>query len=60
VEPGEAPDPPGEPDPPREETGGSEIGALTRTLRELADLHRTGALTDEEFQRAKDRVLGEP
>jgi hypothetical protein len=31
---------------------------LVATLRELADLHQAGALTDEEFQRAKARVLG--
>jgi hypothetical protein len=30
---------------------------LTAKLRELADLHRSGALTDEEFHRAKQAVL---
>lgn len=31
--------------------------ALLRRLRELADLHRSGVLTDEEFSRAKRSVL---
>ena len=31
---------------------------LVTRLRELADLHETGALTDAEFERAKARVLG--
>jgi hypothetical protein len=31
---------------------------LTAKLRELADLHRTGELTDDEFRRAKEAVLG--
>lgn len=31
---------------------------LVGRLRELADLHAAGALTDDEFQRAKDRLLG--
>lgn len=30
---------------------------LTGKLRELAELHRSGALTDEEFRRAKQAVL---
>lgn len=30
---------------------------LVQSLRELADLHASGALTDEEFQQAKDRLL---
>jgi hypothetical protein len=32
-------------------------GTLVTTLRELADLHAAGALTDEEFERAKAQVL---
>ncbi len=32
--------------------------ALVAQLRELADLHAAGALSDDEFQRAKDRLLG--
>jgi hypothetical protein len=31
---------------------------LVATLRDLADLHRSGALTDDEFQLAKAKVLG--
>jgi hypothetical protein len=31
---------------------------LVEELRALADLHQSGALSDEEFQRAKARVLG--
>jgi hypothetical protein len=31
---------------------------LTAKLRELADLHRAGELTDDEFRRAKEAVLG--
>jgi hypothetical protein len=31
--------------------------SLARTLRELADLHASGALSDEEFEQAKARVL---
>jgi hypothetical protein len=54
---GEVPDALDEPTPPAEDR--PEVGGLARTLRELADLHRTGVLTDEEFQRAKDRVLGD-
>jgi hypothetical protein len=32
---------------------------LIGRLRELADLHQRGALSDEEFHRAKQRVLGD-
>ncbi|MET7480989.1 DUF4429 domain-containing protein [Streptomyces sp. NPDC005648] len=32
--------------------------ALLRRLRELGELHRTGVLTDEEFQLAKQAILG--
>jgi hypothetical protein len=35
----------------------AEPGSLVTTLRELADLHAAGALTDEEFERAKAQVL---
>jgi hypothetical protein len=31
--------------------------SLARTLRELADLHASGALSDEEFEQAKTKVL---
>lgn len=31
---------------------------LVGELRQLADLHAAGALSDDEFQRAKDRLLG--
>jgi hypothetical protein len=46
-----APPPPPPPDPPAPEED------LTTKLRELAELHRSGALTDEEFRRAKQSVL---
>ena len=39
--------------------GGQGPGSdLVARLRELADLHAGGALTDDEFQRAKARLLG--
>jgi hypothetical protein len=34
-----------------------EPSSLARTLRELADLHASGALSDEEFEQAKAKVL---
>ena len=37
--------------------GGSESSQLTSGLQELADLHATGALTDEEFAAAKGKLL---
>lgn len=45
------PPPPPPPDPSAPEDD------LTAKLRELAELHRSGALTDEEFRRAKQSVL---
>jgi hypothetical protein len=42
-------------DAPAEHPSGDE---LIGRLRELADLHREGALSDEEFHRAKQQVLG--
>jgi hypothetical protein len=33
--------------------------ALSDELTKLQDLHQRGALTDEEFSRAKDRLLDE-
>ena len=41
--------------PPAEDRGPDDLVAR---LKELADLHEAGALTDEEFERAKARVLG--
>ena len=32
--------------------------AMTDELNKLRDLHQSGALTDDEFSRAKDRLLG--
>lgn len=50
-----------EPDPvsaPASATADADGGsALVSLLRELADLHASGALSDDEFQRAKDRLL---
>jgi hypothetical protein len=43
--------------PPGAEPAPSDPAALTRTLRELAALNEAGALSDEEFRRAKARVL---
>jgi hypothetical protein len=40
------------------DAGNDGSGSLVTTLRELADLHAAGALTDEEFERAKAQVLG--
>ncbi|MFE6134048.1 SHOCT domain-containing protein, partial [Streptomyces sp. NPDC056437] len=37
--------------------GGDDHGALLRRLRELADLHQAGILTDDEFTTAKQAVL---
>jgi hypothetical protein len=42
------------PPPAGQGTGGDLVG----TLRELADLHASGALSDDEFERAKAKVLG--
>ena len=40
------------------EVGKSPVeGDLVEKLRKLDDLRRSGALTDEEFQRAKERLL---
>jgi hypothetical protein len=36
---------------------GSESSQLTSRLRELTDLHASGALTDDEFAAAKARLL---
>jgi len=33
-------------------------GDLTTELKKLADLHKSGVLTDEEFAAAKKKVLG--
>jgi Short C-terminal domain len=33
-------------------------GGMTSDLERLADLHARGSLTDEEFKRAKARLLG--
>jgi hypothetical protein len=58
--PADAPAPPPAPtdqdgtDAPAHRSGEELIGRL----RELADLHREGALSDEEFHRAKQQVLG--
>ncbi len=43
--------------PPRPETPDPDEDLVAR-LKELAELHAAGALSDEEFQRAKDRLLG--
>jgi hypothetical protein len=53
---------PAEPDPGASADGDADAaaagqGSLVATLRELADLHAAGALTDEEFERAKAQVL---
>lgn len=37
--------------------GTTDADRLVGQLRELAELHRAGALTDEEFERAKTRLL---
>jgi hypothetical protein len=50
-----APAPAPTPPPPTERGGGDLVG----TLRELADLHASGALSDDEFERAKAKVLGD-
>jgi hypothetical protein len=39
-------------------TGQGTGGDLVGTLRQLADLHASGALSDDEFERAKAKVLG--
>lgn len=43
--------------PAAEPEAGGEHDALLRRLRELAELHRTGVLTDEEFSAAKKAVI---
>jgi hypothetical protein len=37
-----------------------EVSELGRRLRDLSELHASGALTDEKFAAAKARVLGQP
>ena len=44
---------------PREPEDDAPEGDLIAKLRDLADLHRQGALTDEEFQQAKQQILGD-
>ncbi len=43
--------------PSADEDEGSSSGDVVARLRELADLHAAGALTDDEFDQAKARVL---
>lgn len=52
-------DPPTLPDPPAPTEIAAEVegSELPERLRQLAELHRAGALTDEEFDRAKQRLL---
>ena len=45
------------PGPPTQTQAGPEGSELPEQLRQLADLHRVGALTDEQFDRAKQRLL---
>jgi hypothetical protein len=45
------------PAPPPPDRGGTE-GDLAQQIAHLTDLHRSGALTDEEFARAKAKLLG--
>lgn len=69
AEPGGAADPPPPPPPPPtdsssedlEEEPGEEIprSELAGHLREIAELHEAGALSDTEFEQAKRRVLGD-
>jgi hypothetical protein len=49
-----ADEPPPAPPPPAPASGNDDIGELQR----LADLHSSGALTDDEFAAAKAKVLG--
>ena len=44
--------------PPREPEEDAPGSDLIARLRDLADLHRQGALTDAEFQQAKQQILG--
>jgi hypothetical protein len=56
--------PNGSPPPPRPPgftaTGGDSSTAMVAELQHLAAMHRDGALTDEEFALAKQRILREP
>jgi hypothetical protein len=45
---------------PKSDTGGSEPKDFTSQLRELAELHSEGVLSDEEFALAKQRLLTGP
>jgi len=49
--------PPESPPAPGGEGGGMDAQAMQR-LKELADLHEQGVLTDEEFAAQKTRILG--
>ncbi len=62
---GPPPPPPPRPSPPPRPpgftaTGGDSSSEMVAELQHLAALHRSGALTDEEFAIAKQRILREP
>lgn len=46
-----------DPEPSAQAPAGEDHSELPDQLRQLADLHRAGALTDQEFDRAKQRLL---
>lgn len=56
-EPAPAPEPAGATTPVGDGTGPPRGPELVAALRELADLHAAGALDDDEFERAKQRLL---
>ena len=45
-------------DTPTSETPGVDGGGLAQQLKELAELHQAGVLSDEEFTQAKQKLLG--
>ncbi len=54
----EAPQQPSPPPPPAASAATDAASDRISQLKELADLKASGALTDEEFQREKQRILG--
>jgi hypothetical protein len=59
---GQAPPPPPQPHPIPASAADATVGAdiVADQLERLADFHDRGILTDEEFQREKDKLLGSP
>ena len=55
---GQAPPPAAPPAPAPAAAGGSGPGSLSDQLKQLSSLHEAGALSDDEFAAAKQKLLG--